>query len=222
MKTKIKNLETLINIKFKNISLLENSMIHKSFDKINNNEKLEFLGDRVLGLVIAKKLLEVYPDEKEGIIDKKFANLVNKKACAKIGLNLNLKKFMTLGDSYKGLRRSDDKILSDCLEALIGAIFLDSGLNTSEKFILKYWNEYLIKSELTLIDPKTKLQEYSLKTFKKLPLYKMQKKSGPQHNPIFKVEVRIQDSKIFTASGSSKKNAEQNAAKKLISELKIQ
>ena len=221
MKTKIKNLETLINIKFKNISLLENSMIHKSFDKINNNEKLEFLGDRVLGLVIAKKLLEVYPDEKEGIIDKKFANLVNKKACAKIGLNLNLKKFMTLGDSYKGLRRSDDKILSDCLEALIGAIFLDSGLNISEKFILKYWNEYIIKSELTLIDPKTKLQEYSLKTFKKLPLYKMQKKSGPQHNPIFKVEVRIQDSKIFTASGSSKKNAEQNAAKKLISELKI-
>ena len=90
------------------------------------------------------------------------------------------------------------------------------------KFILKYWNEYIIKSELTLIDPKTKLQEYSLKTFKKLPLYKMQKKSGPQHNPIFKVEVRIQDSKIFTASGSSKKNAEQNAAKKLISELKIQ
>ncbi len=222
MKTKIKNLETLINIKFKNISLLENSMIHKSFDKINNNEKLEFLGDRVLGLVIAKKLIEVYPDEKEGIIDKKFANLVNKKACAKIGLNLNLKKFMTLGDSYKGLRRSDDKILSDCLEALIGAIFLDSGLNISEKFILKYWNEYLIKSELTLIDPKTKLQEYSLKTFKKLPLYKMQKKSGPQHSPIFKVEVRIQDSKIFTASGSSKKNAEQNAAKKLISELKIQ
>jgi ribonuclease III len=221
MKTKIKNLETLINIKFKNISLLENSMIHKSFDKINNNEKLEFLGDRVLGLVIAKKLLEVYPDEKEGIIDKKFANLVNKKACAKIGLNLNLKKFMTLGDSYKGLKRSDDKILSDCLEALIGAIFLDSGLNISEKFILKYWNEYIIKSELTLIDPKTKLQEYSLKTFKKLPLYKMQKKSGPQHNPIFKVEVRIQDSKIFTASGSSKKNAEQNAAKKLISELKI-
>ena len=222
MKTKIKNLETLINIKFKNISLLENSMIHKSFDKINNNEKLEFLGDRVLGLVIAKKLLEVYPDEKEGIIDKKFANLVNKKACAKIGLNLNLKKFMTLGDSYKGLKRSDDKILSDCLEALIGAIFLDSGLNISEKFILKYWNEYIIKSELTLIDPKTKLQEYSLKNFKKLPLYKMQKKSGPQHNPIFKVEVRIQDSKIFTASGSSKKNAEQNAAKKLISELKIQ
>ena len=221
MKTKIKNLETLINIKFKNISLLENSMIHKSFDKINNNEKLEFLGDRVLGLVIAKKLLEVYPDEKEGIIDKKFANLVNKKACAKIGLNLNLKKFMTLGDSYKGLKRSDDKILSDCLEALIGAIFLDSGLNISEKFILKYWNEYIIKSELTLIDPKTKLQEYSLKNFKKLPLYKMQKKSGPQHNPIFKVEVRIQDSKIFTASGSSKKNAEQNAAKKLISELKI-
>ena len=221
MKIKIKNLETLINIKFKNVSLLENSMIHKSFDRHNNNEKLEFLGDRVLGLIISKKLLEVYPDEKEGIIDKKFANLVNKKACAKIALNLNLKKFMTLGDSYKGLNRSDDKILSDCLEALIGAIFLDSGLNVSEKFILKYWNEYLKKSELTLIDPKTKLQEYSLKTFKKLPLYKIQKQSGPQHSPIFKVQVTIQDSEIFTATGSSKKNAEQNAAKKLITELKI-
>tara|TARA_B110000881_G_C18579389_1_gene520737 strand:- start:683 stop:1348 length:666 start_codon:yes stop_codon:yes gene_type:complete len=221
MKIKIKNLETLIDIKFKNVSLLENSMIHKSFDRHNNNEKLEFLGDRVLGLIISKKLLEVYPDEKEGIIDKKFANLVNKKACAKIALNLNLKKFMTLGDSYKGLNRSDDKILSDCLEALIGAIFLDSGLNVSEKFILKYWNEYLKKSELTLIDPKTKLQEYSLKTFKKLPLYKIQKQSGPQHSPIFKVQVTIQDSGIFAATGSSKKNAEQNAAKKLITELKI-
>ena len=221
MKIKIKNLETLIDIKFKNVSLLENSMIHKSFDRHNNNEKLEFLVDRVLGLIISKKLLEVYPDEKEGIIDKKFANLVNKKACAKIALNLNLKKFMTLGDSYKGLNRSDDKILSDCLEALIGAIFLDSGLNVSEKFILKYWNEYLKKSELTLIDPKTKLQEYSLKTFKKLPLYKIQKQSGPQHSPIFKVQVTIQDSGIFAATGSSKKNAEQNAAKKLITELKI-
>ena len=99
-------------------------MTHKSYDNNTNNEKLEFLGDRVLGLIISKKLLEKYPSEKEGIIDKKFANLVNKKTCINIAKKLNLKKYLYLGASHKNLERSADKIVSDSLEALVGAIYL--------------------------------------------------------------------------------------------------
>ena len=111
-------------------------------------------------LDVSKKLLEIYPNEKEGIIDKKFANLVNKKICSKIANNLNLKKFMTLGSSYKGALRSDEKITSDCLEAIIGAVFIDRGLDISEKLILRLWKEFLEKSNITEIDPKTKLQRF--------------------------------------------------------------
>ncbi|MFL2889242.1 MAG: ribonuclease III [Pelagibacteraceae bacterium] len=218
---KIENLQKIIKIKFNNIDLLKQSLIHKSYDNNFNNEKLEFLGDRVLGLVLSKTLIKNYPDEKEGIIDKKFANLVNKKTCTKISNTLDIKKYMVIGDSHKNLKKADEKIMSDCLEALIGAIFLDKGIDVSEKFILEFWSEYLINSNYTLIDSKTKLQEYSLKKFKLLPKYKVFKQSGPQHNPIFKVEVQITNSKKFQASGSSKKDAEQNAAKKLIKNLKI-
>ena len=221
IKNKILELQDIIKIKFNDIKILEQSLIHKSFNKVTNNEKLEFLGDRVLGLVLSKFLLKIYPDEKEGIIDKKFANLVNKKTCVKIATSLNIKKYLVLGDSYKGLNRSDDKIISDGLEALIGAIFTDKGFEVSEKFILNRWKEHLKKSNITEIDSKTKLQEYSLKKFKELPKYKMHKQSGPQHNPIFKVDVQIIDSKKYSAVGSSKKDAEQNAAKKLITDLNI-
>jgi len=218
----LNKLEQKINIKFKNRNLLSKSLIHKSHNSLDNNEKLEFLGDRVLGLVFAKTLLKIYPNDKEGIIDKKFSNLVNKKTCLLVAKKLELKKFITTGGSYKGLSRSDDKIVSDGLEALLGAIFLDQGMNVVEKFILKFWHEFLEKSIVILIDAKTLLQEYSLKKFKSLPVYTIQKQSGPQHSPIFKVEVKIENSKKYYASGTSKKDAQQNAAKKLLTELKIQ
>jgi ribonuclease-3 len=130
-------------------------------------------------------------------------------------------KKVQLIKNYKGLSRSDDKIISDGLEALLGAIFLDQGMNTVEKFILNIWSEFLDKSSETQIDAKTQLQEYSLKKFKTLPIYIIQKQSGPQHSPIFKVEVHIENSKKFNASGTSKKDAQQNAAKKLLTDLKI-
>jgi len=221
MKHSIKELQIILNYYFKDLGLLKQSLIHKSFDNQNNNEKLEFLGDRVLGLIISKKLLEIYPDEKEGIIDKKFANLVNKKTCSTIARKINIKKFMFLGSSYKFLERSDDKIISDCLEALVGAIYLDGGLKSVEKFILNFWKENLQNSSLPLIDSKTKLQEYSLKKFKELPKYTFYKKTGPQHKPIFKTDVQIPNSKKFIGTGTSKKNAQQDAASKLLTELKI-
>jgi ribonuclease-3 len=214
-------LEQKINVKFKDQVLLKKSLIHKSFDSINNNEKLEFLGDRVLGLILAKTLLKIYPEEKEGVIDKKFANLVNKKTCLLIAKKIELKKYIITGNSYKGQTRSDDKIISDGLEALLGAIYLDQGIIVVEKFILNFWDNFLEKSLITKIDAKTQLQEYSLKKYKMLPVYKINKQSGPQHSPVFKVEVQIKSSKKCFASGTSKKDAQQNAAQKLLIDLKV-
>ena len=220
MVDKIKELEKIIKYSFKNNSLLVTSLTHKSFDSVNNNEKLEFLGDRVLGLIISQKLLEKFPEEKEGIIDKKFANLVNKKTCSLIAKKLNLKKFLFLGASHRNLERSEDKVISDCLEAIVGAIYLDGGLKYSQKFIYNFWATYIDKSIITLVDSKTQLQEFSLKKFKELPKYSFHKKTGPQHKPLFKTEVQIPNSKKVSGIGTSKKNAQQNAAAKLLKILK--
>ncbi len=111
--------------------------------------------------------------------------------------------------------------MSDTCEALIGAIYSDQGFITVEKFILNNWKFFLANSHNTEIDSKTKLQEFSLKKFKKLPVYRMFKKTGPNHNPVFKIQVQIQDSKKFIGYGNSKKTAEQNAALQLIKNLNI-
>ena len=221
MNNNIKDIEKIINIKFNNKDLLFKSFIHKSYNKEKNNEKLEFLGDRVIGLIISKKLITLYPNEDEGIIDKKFASLVNKKTCAKVFRSLQLKKFIRTGISFKTVHSSDEKILSDTCEALIGSIYLDQGFSNTEKFVLKIWIHFINESKVIEIDPKTKLQEFSLKKFKKLPIYKTVKKSGPNHNPFFQVNVQIQNSKKFHGEGNSKKIAQQNAALKLIRNLNI-
>ncbi len=219
MKKYIKKIEDVIKINFNNKDLLIKSLTHKSFNEKYNNEKLEFLGDRVIGLVISNELLNLYPEEKEGIIDKKFSNLVNKKTCKDVADKLNLKDFIRIGNSFKKAKMLNEKILSDSCEALIGAIYLDQGLAVSEKFILDKWNTFIKKSKITKIDPKTRLQEYSLKKYKKLPVYKMYKQTGPNHNPLFKIQVQIVNSKKFFGFGKSKKIAQKNAALKLIQSL---
>ncbi len=221
MKDKIKDVEKIIDYNFKKPDLLKQALTHKSFDNIKNNEKLEFLGDRVLGLIISQTLLNKYPNEKEGAIDKKYANLVNKKTCNVIAKKLNLSKFLFLGASHRKLDRSADKITSDSLEAVIGAVFTDGGLKSAEKLILNFWEEHILNSKITLVDSKTKLQEYSLKKFKELPKYIFSKKTGPQHRPMFKTEVQIPNSKKITGFGSSKKNSQQDAAAKLLKILRI-
>ena len=216
----IHKLEKTINVKFKNLNLLKQSLTHKSFDTNKNNEKVEFLGDRVLGLIISKKLLEIYPDEKEGILDKKFASLVNKTTCLEIAKNINLDKFILTFNPKNKKIKIEDKIVSDSCEALIGAIFLDKGLNVAEKVVLELWKNHIKKSIITQIDAKTKLQEFSLKKFKKLPSYKLISNTGPRHKPMFKVGVKLPDSKYFISSGKSKKDAEQNAAIECLKNIK--
>ncbi len=212
MKIDYSILEKKINIRFKDSKLLVKSLTHKSFDKINNNEKIEFLGDRVLGLVIAKKLLEIYPDEKEGVLDKKFASLVNKKTCLQIAKNINLEKYILTFNPKNRKIKIEDKVIADCCEALIGSIYLDKGFGVTENLILTLWKENIKNSVITQIDAKTKLQEFSLKKFKKLPTYKVLSNTGPRHKPTFKVGVKLPNSKFYMGKGYSKKDAEQNAA----------
>ena len=212
MKIDYQALEKKIKVSFKNKNLLIKSLTHKSFNKEENNEKIEFLGDRVLGLVIAKKLLEIYPNEKEGILDKKFASLVNKKTCLEIAIKLELHKYILTYNVKNRKNIIEDKVLADSCEALIGSIYLDKGFNIVEKIILNLWANHIKDSIITQIDAKTKLQEFSLKRFKRLPIYKLISNTGPKHKPIFKVAVKLVDTKFFASEGKSKKEAEQNAA----------
>ena len=208
-----------INVKFQDTKLLKKSLTHKSINKTYNNEQLEFLGDRVIGLVLSNELLKLYPKEKEGVLDKKFANLVNKKSCAHIADKLGIKKLFIKNKFIKNNAKGNNKILSDACEALIGAIFIDKGFDYVTQFIITNWKNFLNESTVIPIDSKTKLQEYSLKKYKTLPVYEILEQRGPRHDPIFKVSVKIKNSKQYIGNGSSIKDAQQNAASLLINNL---
>tara|TARA_Y100000816_G_scaffold271165_1_gene235483 strand:- start:1639 stop:2301 length:663 start_codon:yes stop_codon:yes gene_type:complete len=214
------NFQKKIGINFHNQKLLTKCFTHKSYNPIENNEKLEFLGDRVLGLIISQNLLKFFPNDKEGDLDKKLASLVNKNQCAIIAKDINLQEYILIKNS-NNKTNIENKVLADCLESVIGCIYLDQGLDIIEKFIIKNWRKYLNKSLITERDSKTKLQEYSLKTYKMLPVYKLLDNKGPRHKPLIKVSVKIKKSKNIIATGHSKKEAEQKAAKKLLTILKL-
>ena len=220
MKIDYEILEKKLKINFKNKDLLVKSLTHKSYNNIDNNEKLEFLGDRVLGLVIAKKLLEIYPNEKEGVLDKKFASLVNKKTCLEVAKKLELHKYILTLNIKKKKNDIEDKIIADSCESLIGSIYLDKGFQIVEKVIMNLWADNIRRSVVTQIDAKTKLQEFSLKKFKKLPIYKLISNTGPRHQPVFKVAVKLSNTKFFIGEGKSKKDAQQEAAIKCLAYIK--
>ena len=145
-------------------------------------------------------------------MDKKFASLVNKKTCLQIAKSINLEKYILTFNPKNRKIDIEDKVLADSCEALLGAIYLDKGFNEVEKLILTLWKTNIKESIITQIDAKTKLQEFSLKKFKKLPIYKVVSNIGPRHKPIFRVGVKLTNSKFYIAEGASKKDAEQNAA----------
>ena len=221
MEKKLSILEKIIKYNFKKKSILEKALTHKSYNSDINNEKLEFLGDRVIGLVISRKLFDTYPGDSEGSLDKKFANLVNRKTCSEIGWSIGIQNLVQTGNSKKKVSKEDEKILSDTCEALIGSIYIDQGFDYVKDYILKLWKNKIDKSDIAILDPKTKLQEYSLKFFKKLPIYKFISSSGPKHNLSFKVSVSITGSKKFVGMGSSKQLAELDGALKLLKNKKI-
>ena len=214
MKKNISSFEKIIGVKFKNQNLLLQSLTHKSNNPLNNNEKLEFLGDRVLGLIISKNLYKLFPNDKEGDLDKKLASLVNRKRCVEISNYLSLKDYVLVGDNKEN-SKIENKILADTVESIVGALYLDQGLEVTEKFILNYWKRFLNEKLTIYRDPKTMLQEY-----KTLPIYNVIENKGPRHKPVIKVSVKIKNSKKYLGIGNSKKEAEQKAALKLLDTFK--
>lgn len=210
-------LERTININFVNKENLILSLTHKSHNSKINNERLEFIGDRVLGLIISSELLKTYPNQKVGYLDKMFASMVNKRTLLNIGKKIGLEKFIIGGNTTK--KNIEDKIISDTCEALIGAIFLDFGYIKAKKFILNYWEQYFKLNTTYQVDSKTKLQEYSLKKYKVLPIYKLISNSGPRHKPIFKIGVRLKNTNFVYATGYSKKSAELKSAEILLNKI---
>ena len=147
--------------------------------------------------------------------------MVNKKTCLLIANKLDIEKFILILRSTKNKLKIEDKVLSDACEAIIGAIYLDKGFHVAENFILNLWKDEIDKSVITKIDAKTKLQEYSLKIYKKLPIYKLISNTGPRHKPVIKVSVKLDSSKNYYGEGKSKKDAEQNAATLCLNSLNI-
>ena len=222
MKINYLNLERKIKISFRNKDLLTKSLTHKSFDKNENNEVLEFLGDRILGLVIAEKLIEDTPNDPEGLLDKRYSKLVNKDTCYNISHSLSLGDFILLGSTEISSKGNEKRsILADACEALIGAIYLDGGYEETKKFILKFWNNEFQLMNVDLIDSKSFLQEWTLKKYKELPKYKLLDQSGPDHDPLFNVELSFKKYIKVNEEGKSIKDAEKKAAESFIKVNKI-
>lgn len=215
----MKSLTTL----FKNSDYFELALIHRSFpfknkklDKIGHNERLEFLGDSVLGFVVASQLMQLFPEADEGVLSQMRSSLVSEEALAAIAKDLGLSEELKLSfQEERNGGREKSRILGSAFEALIGALYLDSGFEASRKFILQVydsrWPESESRGEWDK-DFKTRLQELSQKSTQKVPSYQVLEEQGPDHNKEFKVEVSIFDQK-FIGQAKSKKQAEQNAAK---------
>ena len=215
-------LEKKIKYKFKDISLLKLALTHSSFEKTLNNENLEFLGDRVLGLVIAEKLIKDYPSADEGSLDKMLSSLVNRNTCFMVANNLALSDFILLGSTERSsLGNKKKSILSNACESILGAVYQDSDFVIAKKLILELWREHIQNIDQNLIDPKSFLQEWTLKKYKKLPEYKTLSKEGPDHEPIFEIELKFMNYKKAFSKARSIKEAEKLAAESFIQLNKI-
>lgn len=216
--------QATIGYQFKRVKLLEQALTHRSFSRNINNERLEFLGDSVLNLVISRHIYQREPDANEGELSRMRASLVNEEALAQVARDINLGEYINLGGGELksgGFRRAS--ILSDTMEAIFGAIYLDSGFTQAQKTILFLYDEYIqtLADTETLKDPKTRLQEFLQAQKIDLPEYTVAKTVGKSHNQTFIVTCRIDTLKLQTSGkGSSRKKAEQAAADRAFQKLK--
>ena len=177
---------------------------------------MEFLGDAILSSIVSESLFLLSPDQEEGELSLKRDAIISRSNLNKIAK----RNFQDVLFHYK-TKFISENMYGNFLEAIIGAVYLDKGLNIVEKVILKLWNSHIEKSSITQIDAKTKLQELALKKFKKLPIYKIISNTGPRHKPIFQVGVKLPNTKFHVSSGKSKKDAEQNAAIECLKNLNL-
>ena len=218
-----KEISKLLDYQFKNNRLLEEALTHASARKSSkvNNERLEFLGDRVLGLVIAEELLRKNPNSTEGEVATYYNSLVKKETCAFIAKEIGLENLLTLGKSVKRTNdRQKDKILGNAIEALIGAIFLDAGFDTSKQLVLKVWRKRIDIVRDIEAHAKTALQELLQSRGQEPPIYKQISRTGPDHDPNFCVEVVLGSGLKAIGNGSTKRMAETKAAEQILEKIK--
>jgi ribonuclease-3 len=222
LSAELKALEGRIGYSFKRPELLVRAVTHSSMSSPtrDDNQRLEFLGDRVLGLVMAEAMLAQDRKATEGQLAPRFNALVRKEACADVAREIDLGAGLKLGRSemLSGGRRKQ-ALLGDAMEALIAAVYLDAGFETAKEMVVRLWGDRVSKVEADARDPKTSLQEWAQARGLKPPTYELLKRSGPDHAPIFEIAARLENGESAEASDNSKRKAEQAAAKALLSRL---
>ncbi|MDJ0971268.1 MAG: ribonuclease III [Kiloniellales bacterium] len=205
--------------------LLSRALTHGSAPRrqrgiADDYQRLEFVGDRVLGLIIAERLYRDFPREREGALAKRFAMLVRREALAEVAGKIGLGSYITISKSEEDVGgRENPAILADCCEALIGALFLDGGLVPARRFVEAQWQALIEADRRPPEDAKTALQEWAQARALGLPVYQEVERRGPDHDPFFTVEVSIEDRPAAQGSGRSKRLAEQEAAARLLEAL---
>lgn len=205
----------------KNIGLFKLAFTHSSVGRGDNYERLEFLGDRVLGMVIASALYDRYPNEPEGNLSKRYNALVDRETCAENGREIGVPALVRLGKQARedGASQSEN-VVGDVVEALIGALFLDGGIEAAERFILKLWEPDLASQRRAPQHPKSELQELAAAKGCKPPIYEVVARTGAHHAPKFTIRVSVARLGEASAEGSSKQEAETAAAEALLNKLK--
>lgn len=222
----IKDLETAIGYRFRNITLLQNALTHSSYanerwhNSLMSNERLEFLGDSILGMVVAEYLFRTFPDRPEGELTRMRADMVCEKTLASVAAHIELGRHLMLGNGEEqGGGRSRDSILADAVESVIAASFLDGGMDAARQFIQKFVLVEVPVKQLHNADYKTALQELVQQKKNQTLSYALVGESGPDHDKRFEVEVSLNGRVIGTGSGSSKKRAEQMAAQNALNQM---
>jgi ribonuclease-3 len=201
------------------LKLFERALTHSSVGK-DSYERLEFLGDRVLGVVVARVLYDRYPDEPEGNLSRRYNALVARETCAEVGRTLGLPEVIMLGKQARGDGANhSDNVVGDVVESLIGALLLDGGMDVAQGFILRCWDPYLTGQGRVPQHPKSMLQELAAERRAKPPAYEVVSRSGAHHSPRFTVRVSVGKLGEAIAEGSSKQEAETAAASALLEQL---
>ncbi|MCE0505599.1 MULTISPECIES: ribonuclease III [unclassified Roseivivax] len=218
----LSELEGRIGLRFDRVDLLREALTHGSASSPgrDDNQRLEFLGDRVLGLVMAEALLERDRAAAEGQLAPRYNALVRKETCAEVAREFGIGDALKLGRSERlsGGRRKM-ALLGDAMEAVIAAVYIDQGFETAKDFVLRLWGQRIDSVETDARDPKTALQEWAQARGLPPPAYVETARSGPDHQPIFTIEARLESGETAEASAGSKRQAEQSAAKALLDAL---
>ncbi len=218
----LSRLEDRLGHRFRNPALLHHALTHASttIDRIQSNERLEFLGDRVLGLIVADMLFETFPHEPEGDLGYRFTALARRETLARVAQEIELGANIVMSDGEResgGAAKAG--LLANTCEAVIAALYQDGGLAAAQQFVKRYWTPLLTEDHHPRKDPKTTLQEWAQANGHALPRYQTVHQSGPDHQPIFHVEVRIGANASATGDGASKRAAEQVAAEQFLNSI---